>query len=406
MIIYPKKALGITYCLFTLFLLAFVNYNGATEFFDMTVPYVEGHVIVIHFIMAVIFAALLIVACVYDRSLKVDQVAAGLIIKLLIDAIPFFRDSVEFFDYFWHWSCTAVALITYLLFLNADLDQKNEKKIKQFLVIFGVTLSAQVIYTFLNCGYDYLNLKYKIAMVIPYGGSNIIASALLPLFFLIYYSAENKVVKTGLLTLVIIGIALTKSRGAMLYGAAVLFLCLYQKNKTTSRAFVKNMLLILAVVFLAGALLSDESFLTLMQGFQTGNSRTLSGFTSGRTALWGDMLAAMLDSNLLFGVGMKSLAGHTAGAHNVIIDAFYKGGVIGGINYLIVLVVIIRTAVQNLKNSDKSWGVMTLILIGNMMFEVNYFSYNCDVFFWIIAGMMMASNYRNRDANCASERMN
>ncbi len=406
MLIYPKKALGITYCSFTLFLLAFVNYNGATEFSDMTVPYVEGHVIFIHFLMAIVFAALLIVACVYDRSLKVDQVATGLIIKLLIDAIPFFRDSVEFFDYFWHWSCTAVALITYLLFLNAELDQKNEKKIKQFLVIFGVIISAQVIYTFLNCGYNYLNLKYKIAMVVPYGGSNIIASALLPLFFLIYYSAENKAAKTGLLALVIIGIVLTKSRGAMLYGAAVLFLCLYQKNKTTSRAFVKNMLLILAVVFFVGALLSDVSFLTLMQGFQTGNSHTLSGFTSGRTALWGDVLTAMLNSDLFFGVGMKSLSGHTAGAHNVIIDAFYKGGVIGGINYLIVLAVIVRSAVQNLINTDKSWAVMTLVLIGNMMFEVNYFSYNCDVFFWIIAGMMMAINYRNRGANCASERMN
>lgn len=404
MVINPKKALGTLFCALTLFLLAFVNYNGATEFFDMTVPFIEGHVIVVHFFTSIVFVVLLILVCLWDRNFRVDSVAVGLLIKAFIDAIPFFNDKVEVFDYFWHWSCTAAAIITYIVILNAKFSYVDLQRIKRFLILFGMILTFQVIYTFFNCNYEYLNLKYKIAMVIPYGGSNIIASALLPLLFLIYYSIEKKVLRLGMAALVLVAIVMTKSRGAMLYGAAVIFLCLYQDNKQSSKAVIKNIFLILAVVFLAGALISDDSFLTLMKGFQTGNTLTASGFTSGRTSLWGEMLSSMFNSNIFFGVGMKSLAGHTAGAHNVIIDAFYKGGIIGGLNYLIVLIRVCRCSIECMKTKDKALGVMPLVLVGNMLFEVNYFSYNCDVFFWVIVGLMMTCYYRNDEGSYLIER--
>ncbi len=397
MLINPKATLGKLYCIVTLFLLAFVNFNGATDFFDMTVPFLEGYVIIIHFLISIVFVLLLMLMCMYDRELKIDSVAVGLIIKIYIDALPFFTDTVEFHDYFWHWSCTCVSLIVYLIILNAHFNGVQENTIKIILLTFGAILAIQVIYTYFNCNYDYLDLQYKMAMVIPYGGSNIIASALLPLLFLAYYSIDKKLIRLGFFSLLIAGVVLTKSRGAMLYGAAVLFLCLYQHNKGSSKPIIRNMHLVVAAGFLTGALISDESFLKLMQGFQTGNTHTLSGFTSGRISLWEKMLATIFQSNFLFGVGMKSLAGHAAGAHNVIIDSLYKGGVIGGLNYIVILITLYRYAVKCIKTTDKAFGVMVLVLMGNMMYEVNYFSYNCDVFFWIIAGMLMSNCYRNEN---------
>lgn len=102
---------------------------------------------------------------------------------------------------------------------------------------------------------------------------------------------------------------------------------------------------------------------------------------------------------------MKSLTGHAAGAHNVIIDVFYKGGIIGGLNYLIVLITVCRCSIACMKTKDKSLGVMPLVLVGNMLFEVNYFSYNCDVYFWVIAGLMMTCYYRNDELSCLAERV-
>ena len=129
-----------------------------------------------------------------------------------------------------------------------------------------------------------------------------------------------------------------------------------------------------------------------MQGFSLGTSNSRID-DSGRIRLWGTMINEMAKDNWLFGVGMKSLAGHTAGAHNIFIDMFYKGGLIGGVNYLVVILILVKTALSNMKAGKKTFAVMVLILLGNMMFEVNYFTYNCDVLFWIVASLMMNEHY-------------
>ncbi|WP_102048674.1 O-antigen ligase family protein [Pygmaiobacter massiliensis] len=391
----PKKCIGILYCALTLLLLAFVNYDGATAFYAMVVPYIEGHVIVIHFILAAVFAIVLFLSCLKGRKFIVDSVSVGLMIKCIVDAIPFLKTQIDTMDYFWHWSCTAASLITYIIMINCNIDYKNRNVFKKMLLLFAYVLCGQVVYTALFCGYQYLDIQYKIAMVIPYGGSNIIATALVPGVLLSFYFINSKRVKWCSIIVILSGIVLTKSRGAILYVCFALFVCLFVHNKQNGKTRINNLWLIFAVLCLSGALISDEGFLTLMQGFAKGsNNITLAGWTSGRSTLWAEMLSAMFDTNLLFGVGMKSLSGHSAGAHNVLIDMFYKGGFVGGLNYLIVLLTLIRAALKNMKKGLKSFAVMTLLLIGNMMFEVNYFSYSCDVFFWLIAGLMMKESYQ------------
>ena len=208
------------YIAVTLFMLAFVNYDGATAFLPMTVPFINAHVVKIHFGFVLIMLALLILTGLMVGQLKMDTVGLCLLIKTIIDAIPFFRDGTEFWDYFWHWSCTGVALISYLLVINSGLKEQDTDKVKKIFILFGIVLTIQVVYTAIFGGYSFLDLKYKTAMVIPYGGSNIIASAILPIIFLVFYRVKKPILKWILICCMGTAVILTKSRGGMLYGSA------------------------------------------------------------------------------------------------------------------------------------------------------------------------------------------
>lgn len=45
------------------------------------------------------------------------------------------------------------------------------------------------------------------------------------------------------------------------------------------------------------------------------------------------------------------------------------------------------------KAGNRTLFVAICVMLLNMMYEVNYFSYACDCFFWIIVGLMMREYY-------------
>ena len=178
---------------------------------------------------------------------------------------------------------------------------------------------------------------------------------------------------------------------------ATILLLLYIKEGKSNKIIIQRFLLIVLSVWGIVTLLNNEMVQLMLRGFASDNDNLdANSLSSGRIDLWMTLFSEMWHINILTGVGMKSLAGNESGAHNLIIDLIYKCGIIGTINYSILLYYILKRGLREYKAHNRELFLAVCIMLFNMMYEVNYFSYSCDCFFWIIIGLMMKEYYMRR----------
>lgn len=373
----------LVYLLITLFMFAFVNMPGATHLNRICAPYIAGWVVDWHTNFTYIFLITFIIVMLYERgSVYMNGVTLLLAVKCIVDGLTLLilGVSVPFSVY----ASTLGMLVSYFL---ASQITSGEKVITKLFIIFASILAMQAIFAMSVSIVPYLNTLFKEYMVIPYGASNIIASALVPMFFF-HKKIENKLFKWQYILLIIVGIFATKSRGGMLLFAACLaveFLLYCIKNKKW------KLLISLALIAIAGVgvLFCFEKFRTLIIGFAA-NNLTLDGLTTGRISLWISNLWAGLELPI-FGHGLgayhTSAYGVPQDAHNLIVGLFYRCGIVGVVLYAWALALVFKQAKKEKKLSSV-WFVFLVIMLANSMFEVCYQSYKCDVIFWFIAGLL------------------
>ena len=195
----------------------------------------------------------------------------------------------------------------------------------------------------------------------------------------------------------VLAIILTKSRGGMMLALATILLLLYIKEGKSNKIVIQRFLLIVLALWGIATLLNNEMVRLILRGFASDNDNLdANSLSSGRIGVWMTLFSEMKHMNILTGIGMKSLAGNESGAHNLIIDLIYKCGIIGTINYSILLYYILKRGLREYKAYNRELFLAVCIMLFNMMYEVNYFSYSCDCFFWIIAGLMMKEYYMRR----------
>ena len=160
---------------------------------------------------------------------------------------------------------------------------------------------------------------------------------------------------------------------------------------------VLGLLLIALVVVGIIVLLNNEIVRMVLMGFAADESSfDANTVSSGRIEIWRELLLEVSHTNIITGVGMKSLAANESGAHNIIIDLIYKCGIIGTINYIILLWYIVKRGLWEYKANNRGLFMAVIVMLFNMMYEVNYFTYSCDCMFWIITGLMMKEYYIKR----------
>lgn len=390
-----SSKIAFLYCSLTLFMLAFVNYEGAIGLeAPIRFPHIHGQVIIWHSSIAALFF-LVSILIKKTKSLFIDIPICCLLVKCFLDILPVAAGLSNISDYFAHWACTVVAFVTYFVIVESDLNQPLIEKLKTLILIFGIILSIQVFYTFLKIEVPYVLLQYKGEMLIPYGATNIIASAIVPTICICFYSQIR--LKWIIIAVLLLGIVLTKSRGGMTLALVTILFLLYAGKGCSNKCFIQRFLLLILAAIGIFFLLSNEIVQLALMGFAADQDYLdVNNVSSGRTDLWSELLSEMWHINIFTGVGMKSLTGNEAGAHNLIIDLIYKCGIIGTINYGILLCYIIKRGIQQYKANNRTLLVTVCVMLLNMMYEVNYFSYACDCYFWIIAGLMMKEYYIRR----------
>ena len=379
------------YLLITLGLFAFVNQNNAAGAFGISVPHIEGKVVIIHFFFTLIFLfAFLLFKIILNSSIHIDYVTAGLIIKCILDIIPLLiKSSNSYFDnYLGHYAISLSSLVCY--FFTSNIIKYNEKNLILLFMLFGITLSLQVIYTFFVVPYSYLNPLYKSTILIPYGGTNIITSILVPIFCLVLLSNFVPFKKITIV-LLLFACVLTKSRGGMLLLimciSCIIFLKLNGRYKQISRFLFCTTLLFFLLAFFSIDIVKAVSL-----GAAT-NEFNLNSLSSGRIKIWIDNLRYFATGeHFLVGIGMLSSVSGLKESHNLIIDLFVKCGVLGAINYFIMIYSLLKRGLSSKKFLSNPWFIMLCVILVNSMFEVCYFQYTTDVLFWLLAGLMIVKS--------------
>lgn len=379
--------LALIYFAVSLCMFAFINMPNATALRKISVPYIKAWVVDYHTVFTYIFVAVFIVAVLVEyRTVQINAVTLLLAVKCLLDMITLFIED----KLMTHFSVFASSLGMLTSYLIASQVSKGHRFFAWIFILFASVLSLQSLWGMFVSPEPYFSVHYKNHLVIPYGATNIIATALIPTFFL-YKKIENKVLKIGYITLVTLGIIATKSRGGMVLFAICLLikLVLYCK-KNNSWKWLYIALGSLAIVFFV--LLCFHEFRYFLIGF-SGGELTFDALTSGRVTLMIDNLLAAFEKPILgHGLGTYHSANHfniPQDAHNLFVALLYRCGIVGLTVYIAALALVFRQAKEE-KKFTSVWFLFLLIMLANSMFEVCYQSYKCDVIFWFVAGLLNA----------------
>lgn len=380
--------LALIYFAVSLCMFAFINMPNATAHRKISVPYIAAWVVDYHTVFTYIFVAVFIVAVLIEyKSLNVNLVTVLLAAKCLLDLVTLFVEN----KLMTHFSVFASSLGMLTSYLIASQVCKGHNFFIWLFILFASVLSLQSIWGMFVSPEPYFSIYYKNHLIIPYGATNIIATALIPTFFL-YKKIENKALRIGYITLVTLGIIATKSRGGMVLFAVCLLikLVLYCK-KNNSWKWLYIALGSLAIVFCI--LLCFHEFRYFLIGF-SGGELTFDALTSGRVTLMVDNFLAALEKPVFgHGLGAYHSANHfniPQDAHNLFVALFYRCGIVGLAVYVAALALVFKQAKVEKKLSSV-WFVFLVIMLANSMFEVCYQSYKCDVIFWFVAGLINAS---------------
>lgn len=384
-----KKVITITtiiYVLVSLFLFVFVNINGSTEFADYVVPHINGKPVIIHFAISIVYFLFLLVLFLLRGRIKFDVISCCLLIKIFLDFLTMFFTNQSIIENIAWLAISVSAFISYFGIINSSISIKHIKFVSFTIIVFGTFVCWQVIYTFLHCSVSYSDPLYKIHMNIPYGGTNIISSFLIPIIVLCFFFIKKRIIKWLLIAMFLGCIVLTKSRGGIILGFFTLIFLLFVYGGFNKK--IRQLLIIISFVAVVLLVFNSATIKSFFEGNAqvTSSKISLDSLSSGRIANWKQMFSEFEIKYVLFGMGMKPVLVDTTGAHNLLIDMIIRLGIIGSLIYGIALLTPFLIKRTNNKKRNNYFLIMLAVIIINSMFEVCYFYYALDTVFWIYAG--------------------
>lgn len=374
------------YIFISFLLFAFMNTQDATSFGEILVPHISKLVIYYHVFLTVIIIFWIVMhSLIYDRILRIDGVLIILGIRCILDLFSHILNIEMATGSFWgFYANTVISFACYFIGLQIE-DCQNQ--IKYLYALFILIIIIQTFWTAILIPVDYFDLTYKSYMNIPYGGSNIIASLLVPGFFLTF-SLKTKW-KYIFCFLLICAVIATKSRGGVLLlilTSSVYFICIKKYNRN---AIIKRILFILLIIIILLMLFFTEVGEKFLAGYA--GTQNINDLTSGRIKIFFNDFKEALQRPL-FGHGLGIGYTNQVGSHNLFIDLLYKCGVIGFSIYIIALILLTKNRTKN--RIQSFYSLFLIVMLINSMFEVCYFSYKCDAIFWLTAGIFSSFRYR------------
>ena len=379
-----RKATIIIYLFITLVMFAFINTSDATSFAEPIVFYINRPIILIHLLFSLIVLAIFLIS--FGNTPKIDFISIMLLLKMIIDLISFLINNNTSFEYFFTWyACSIISFISYFLVSQFVYDNGI---ISCIVICFSVIIALQVIYTFIFSDCSFTDINYKHYMVIPYGGTNIISSILVPTFYF-GFKIKNKILNMIYKILLLIAIVLTKSRGGIILITISLFA--YYIFENDKKDLITKIIVIGIFTIILINIFNIPSIKDFFKGYSDDYS-SANELSSGRLKLFQIYMNDFFEKPIIgHSLGVSPRLVKVYGAHNLFIDLLFKCGILGFITYFMILIYIIIN-IKFFKKTSKVELWVVFVFFINTMFEVCYFSYECDAMFWLFIGMLVSNN--------------
>lgn len=352
----------------------------------------------------------------FNKKLSFDFISLILLARIVIYLIPLaFTETME--GYWGNYLTVIGTFLAYIISSQVSLKQNNnyQRLSSNILMIFLNLTSIQVIYIYFLLGMKYgtLNINlFKYYLVTPIGGSNYIASVILPLLIFVYYSDIKKKHKVISIILAIIALVIIQSKNAIFVLLIFLTYRFIKKYFRAIRGINENKKFALFLtVFLAitGSyilyFIFDYLLVKWNMGMVSSNGpiyEVINALSSNRLNVYSIELNRWTN-HLIFGNGLAYELGTTR-SHNWLIDLLVQSGLVGFFLYLSALMSWYKR-VYLYKKSNKfikaAYYAILVILIQGFA-EVSVFTLTIDVLLWFFIGLSVSESKatkRNRLIN-------
>lgn len=375
------------FLLFTILVFSFVTYPGAVVTAEEPIVwYFNGYPIIFAFILAIVC----LLSPQIHKYLTCDRIVIYHFLSCIVCLIPLiYVNNIDGFSS--HYPVVLYTLVTYIIARSCDkLDYYNFQKI---FILFGLILSIQVLLTYQGIPCSYVDFNYKAYMRIPIAASNVIASYLVPIFYLYYFNIKKR--NIVIIALFILAIFLTKSRGGVVCLIFTYIIYLFTIKYKYSNT--KRLMIIITCAIITFILLSIPVVQTFFMGFYADKENlTANELSSGRL----DLYYAEFERALkypLFGNGL--IFNNTtsfSGSHNLFVELFVQRGIIGTLLYLVPIGYVLRKGYQNItKPGILGWVLFLIAILLHGMIELNFFNYSADLMFWFGCGVIINLTKKN-----------
>lgn len=326
-----------------------------------------------------IIGLVIIVSSVIHKKFTLD-----LILMLLLARIPlvlittlYIEEMPNFYGYL---LTTLLCAISYYIARNCVDDPLKLKKI--VLILYLWLCFQTMLESYLSpVSYFEDTYFYKNDLIIPIGGSNAIATRIIPCFAFCFCCYKNKWHKFLMTVVLFITLGLTKSRSGILAAIVVLAILLVWKGNIN----IKKICQMTCVLFVSGLLL-----LFLISKTQIGQYVFYNNGSTifNRLNRW-DQAVDLFLKYPLFGTGYLSQAAEI-NPHNWIISILARGGIIGCILAIVILFLILSRLKGKYKNDIIRGSIcFAVAMLIQGLAEITLFTSTHDFFFWFFIGLAM-----------------
>lgn len=380
----PLKNIGIVYFVISAFIFTISILGPDVSAID--IPHIVLNKVTPTTVVCVLSIGVIVMGILTQKT-TIDILTILLVIRVSIELVPALHIS-DMPDFYGNLETSILCVLTYFIAKNYVEKTKN---IKMVITAFFFWICVQVILeSFLGPVSFFADTYiYKNDLIIPIGGSNAIATKIISCFAFSFCICNRKYSKILLTVLMFLTLGLTKSRSGLLAGIIILaIVCVWNGHISLKR------ILQLALLLLFGGI----GFIFFLKKSSVGqyvfynNSSTV----LNRLERW------KISINLfwkypLFGSGF--LVQHADyNPHNWIISIISRGGIIGAIIALIIIV-FITNKLRGKYGDEIIRGCMCFIIavLIQGFSEITLFTSTNDFFFWFIVGIAMKESkiYKN-----------
>lgn len=341
-----------------------------------------------------LLSVLIILVNLIKNNPKVDLITILLVLRVFFSLVPcFYIEDMP--DFYGNLETTILCIFSYFIAKNYVCDTS---KVEKAILLMFVIICLQVIFESVLGPVSYFDdtYIYKNNLIIPIGGSNAIASRIIPCFAFLYCTNNQKYKKLFLIVLLFLTLCITKSRSGIIAGIIMLAIVKVWKSNIALKDIIKIILLlmVLGVIFL---FIINKTEIG-QYAFYNNASTILNRFERWRTSV------DLFWSNPIFGVSYLAQEADY-NPHNWIISICARGGIIG----FIIAIIIIMLFLKNLKGCYNNIIVRGCVCFAISMLvqglaEIVLFTSTHDFFFWFLLGI--AINEARKIKSIESDRSN